>query len=73
MALGYPCFRLGGHYFSIATIVIAEIALVLFQNWDWAGALAREHASRFSWTATVDRLLHLYAGAMSDATEAVDA
>jgi len=38
MALGYPCFRLGGHYFSIATIVIAEIALVLFQNWDWAGA-----------------------------------
>ncbi len=38
MALGYPCFRLGGHYFVIATIVIAEIALVLFQNWDWAGA-----------------------------------
>ena len=34
---------------------------------------AREHASGFSWTATVDRLLHLYAGAMSDATEAVDA
>jgi D-inositol-3-phosphate glycosyltransferase len=34
---------------------------------------AREHASRFSWSATVDRLLHLYAGAMSDATEAVDA
>jgi branched-chain amino acid transport system permease protein len=38
MALGYPCFRLGGHYFVIATIVIAEIALILFQNWDWAGA-----------------------------------
>ncbi|WP_257169229.1 branched-chain amino acid ABC transporter permease [Bradyrhizobium sp. SRS-191] len=38
MALGYPCFRLGGHYFVIATIVIAEIALVLFQNWEWAGA-----------------------------------
>ena len=34
---------------------------------------AREHASRFSWSSTVDRLLHLYAGAMSDATEAVDA
>ena len=34
---------------------------------------AREHASRFSWTATVERLLHLYAAAMSDATEAVDA
>ncbi|MGN1290312.1 MAG: branched-chain amino acid ABC transporter permease, partial [Bradyrhizobium sp.] len=38
MALGYPCFRLRGHYFVIATIVIAEIALVLIQNWDWAGA-----------------------------------
>jgi D-inositol-3-phosphate glycosyltransferase len=26
---------------------------------------AREHASRFGWGVTVDRLLHLYAGAMS--------
>ena len=34
MALGYPCFRLRGHYFVIATIVIAETALLLFQNWD---------------------------------------
>ena len=25
LALGYPCFRLRGHYFVIATIVIAEI------------------------------------------------
>jgi branched-chain amino acid transport system permease protein len=38
LALGYPCFRLRGHYFVIATIVIAEIALLLFQNWNWAGA-----------------------------------
>ncbi|MBV8922314.1 branched-chain amino acid ABC transporter permease [Bradyrhizobium sp.] len=38
MALGYPCFRLRGHYFVIATIVIAETALLLVQNWDWAGA-----------------------------------
>src|SRR6516162_7983098 len=38
MALGYPCFRLRGHYFVIATIVIAEIGLLLFLNWDWAGA-----------------------------------
>lgn len=38
LALGYPTFRLGGHYFAIATIVIAEIALLLFLNWDWAGA-----------------------------------
>lgn len=38
LALGYPCFRLKGHYFSIATIVIAEIGLLLFHNWDYAGA-----------------------------------
>ncbi|MBR0738259.1 branched-chain amino acid ABC transporter permease [Bradyrhizobium liaoningense] len=38
MALGYPFFRLRGHYFVIATIVIAEIGLLLFQNWEWAGA-----------------------------------
>lgn len=38
LALGYPCFRLGGHYFSIATLVIAEIGLLLVHNWDYAGA-----------------------------------
>lgn len=38
LGLGYPTFRLRGHYFVIATIVIAEIALLLFLNWDWAGA-----------------------------------
>lgn len=27
LALGYPTFRLGGHYFAIATIVIAEITI----------------------------------------------
>jgi branched-chain amino acid transport system permease protein len=38
LALGYPCFRLKGHYFSIATLVIAEIGMLLFHNWDYAGA-----------------------------------
>ena len=38
LALGYPCFRLAGHYFSIATIVIAETALLLAHNWDYVGA-----------------------------------
>ncbi|TGE00231.1 branched-chain amino acid ABC transporter permease [Methylobacterium nonmethylotrophicum] len=37
LALGYPCFRLAGHYFSIATIVIAEIGLLLVHNWDFVG------------------------------------
>jgi branched-chain amino acid transport system permease protein len=38
LVLGYPCFRLKGHYFSIATIVIAEIGLTLVHNWDYVGA-----------------------------------
>ena len=38
LVLGYPCFRLKGHYFSIATIVIAEIGLLLVHNWDYGGA-----------------------------------
>jgi branched-chain amino acid transport system permease protein len=37
MALGWPCFRLKGHYYSIATIVIAEIALLLVHNWEYLG------------------------------------
>ncbi|MFT4098501.1 MAG: branched-chain amino acid ABC transporter permease [Rhodoblastus sp.] len=37
-AIGYPCFRLKGHYFVIATIVIAEAGYLLMLNWDWAGA-----------------------------------
>jgi branched-chain amino acid transport system permease protein len=37
LLLGYPCFRLKGHYFSIATIVIAETGLILVHNWDYAG------------------------------------
>jgi branched-chain amino acid transport system permease protein len=38
VALGYPCFRLRGHYFTIATIVIAETGYLLLLNWDWVGA-----------------------------------
>jgi D-inositol-3-phosphate glycosyltransferase len=34
---------------------------------------AREHASGFGWHVTVDKLLNLYAGVMSQAAEAVDA
>ena len=36
--IGYPCFKLAGHYFAIATIAIGEIAQVWMLNWDWAGA-----------------------------------
>jgi D-inositol-3-phosphate glycosyltransferase len=34
---------------------------------------ARQHASCFSWTATVEALLHMYAAAMSEAAQAVEA
>ena len=38
LVLGFACFRLKGHYFSIATIVIAEAGLLLVHNWDFVGA-----------------------------------
>jgi branched-chain amino acid transport system permease protein len=37
LILGYPFFRLRGHYFTIATIVVAEAGLILMINWDFAG------------------------------------
>src|SRR3989454_931285 len=36
-AVGFPVFRLRGHYFAIATIAVGEIVQTLFINWDWAG------------------------------------
>ncbi|MBI4607812.1 MAG: branched-chain amino acid ABC transporter permease [Candidatus Rokubacteria bacterium] len=36
-AIGFPVFRLRGHYFAIATIAVGEIVQTLFINWDWAG------------------------------------
>ena len=37
LAIGWPCFRLKGHYFAMATIAIAEILQVMVTNWDWLG------------------------------------
>jgi branched-chain amino acid transport system permease protein len=36
-AIGFPVFRLRGHYFAIATIAVGEIVQTLVINWDWAG------------------------------------
>lgn len=36
-AIGYPCFRLRGHYFAIATIAIGEIIQTLAINWEFIG------------------------------------
>ena len=38
MLLGWPLFRLKGHYYVIATIVVGEAALLLAQSWTWIGA-----------------------------------
>ena len=37
VAIGLPCFRLRGHYFVIATLVLAEIAYQLFAAWTFVG------------------------------------
>ncbi len=38
LLIGWPCFRLKGHYFTMATIAVAEIVQTLFNNWEPAGA-----------------------------------
>jgi branched-chain amino acid transport system permease protein len=35
--LGFPCFLLRGHYFVVATAVLAESAAVIFTTWDAVG------------------------------------
>ena len=35
--IGYPVFRLRGHYFAIATIAVGEIVQTVMINWEWAG------------------------------------
>jgi branched-chain amino acid transport system permease protein len=35
--VGVPCFRLRGHYFVIATLVVAESVFQVFTVWDWVG------------------------------------
>jgi len=35
--ISYPCFKLSGHYFAIATFAIVEIFNRAFLVWDWTG------------------------------------
>jgi branched-chain amino acid transport system permease protein len=37
-AIGYPCSKLRGHYFAIASIAFAEIVRIHFNNWKLVGA-----------------------------------
>ncbi len=36
--IGVPTFRLQGHYFSMATIAVAELVRIVVGNWDFVGA-----------------------------------
>jgi branched-chain amino acid transport system permease protein len=38
LAVGTPTFRLRGHYFSMATIAIAELIRIFVGTWDFVGA-----------------------------------
>jgi branched-chain amino acid transport system permease protein len=38
LLVGWPCFRLSGHYYAIATVVIGEIGYQLFLNWNFVNA-----------------------------------
>jgi branched-chain amino acid transport system permease protein len=37
LLVGWPCFRLSGHYYAIATVVVGEMTYLLFLNWDFIG------------------------------------
>lgn len=57
--ISYPCFRLKGHYFAIATFAIVEIFNRLFMIWDAVGgALGLDYPilpdgwKNFSWSDT---------------------
>jgi branched-chain amino acid transport system permease protein len=36
-AFGWSCFRLKGHYFTMATIAVAELVQIFFTEWEFAG------------------------------------
>jgi branched-chain amino acid transport system permease protein len=38
LLVGFPTFRLLGHYFSMATIAVAELLRIVVGNWDFLGA-----------------------------------
>ena len=57
--ISYPCTRLKGHYFAIATFAIVEIFNRLFMVWDWiGGALGLDYPiladgwRNYAWSST---------------------
>jgi branched-chain amino acid transport system permease protein len=38
VVIGFPTFRLSGHYFTMATVAVAELVRLVVSNWDLLGA-----------------------------------
>ena len=38
LLVGWPCFRLSGHYYAIATLVVSQMFLLLASNWNFVNA-----------------------------------
>jgi branched-chain amino acid transport system permease protein len=38
IVIGYPCLRLGFHYFAVGTFVVGEAVRLLFVSWNFVGA-----------------------------------
>lgn len=55
LLIGWPCFRLKGHYFAMATLAIAAIVEILVTNWDYVeGAIGISlPMSRSGWDVMV--------------------
>lgn len=58
LVLGWPMFRLGGHYFAIGTIAAGEVVQILVTNWSWVGGasglqlpILAPSLAHFQWTA----------------------
>lgn len=59
VVISYPCFKLSGHYFAIATFAIVEIFNRSFLVWDWVGGalgldypLVKEGLTNLMWYNT---------------------
>ena len=53
LLVGWPCFRLSGHYYAIATVVVGELGYLLFLNWDWVGGASGVYVP-FTGTSAID-------------------
>jgi len=60
--ISWPCFRLSGHYFAIATFAIVEIFNRLFMVWYWVGGalgldypMVEEGWKNFNWYESKDQ------------------